>query len=95
MKEIVSHWFEASEASQPDRNGSSVAGHKWVEVRPGKHLLFTIIHQRNGDFVISCDQASLTVAHLTYQPCTIYASQALAMPAQVIWSIILEGIKSV
>jgi hypothetical protein len=94
MKEVTSHWYEASGPSQPDKNGASIVGYKRVEVRPGKSLPFTIIRQRNGDFVIICDQESLAAAHLTYRPCTIYASQAQAMPAQVIWSIILEGVKS-
>ncbi|GAB3945112.1 hypothetical protein GCM10028805_13670 [Spirosoma harenae] len=88
-------WYEASRPSQPDKNGDSIVGHKWVEVRPGRSLKFIIIRQRNGDFVITCDQASLAAAHLTYRSCTIYASQAQAMPAQVLWSIILESVKSI
>ncbi|GAB3558111.1 hypothetical protein GCM10027577_48510 [Spirosoma fluminis] len=66
-----------------------------MEARPGKFISFTIIRQRNGDFALSCDPASLTAAHLAYRPCVIYASQAQTMPAQVIWSIILEGVKDV
>ncbi|GAB3708251.1 hypothetical protein GCM10027592_43170 [Spirosoma flavus] len=85
-------WYEASGPSQPDNSGCSTVGHKWVEVRPGKSFLFTIVRQRNGDFVITCDQASLAAVHLTYRPCTIYASQAQTMPSQVLWSIILENI---
>ncbi|WP_420148937.1 hypothetical protein [Spirosoma sp.] len=94
MKDIASHWYEASGTYQPDRNGSSVVGHKWVEVRADKHIPFTILRQRNGDFVITCDQASLAAVHMGYRTCTIYAAQALAMPAEVIWSIILEGVIS-
>ncbi|GAB4054073.1 hypothetical protein [Spirosoma litoris] len=94
MKEIESHWYEASIPSQPDSNGLSIVGYKWVEAHPGKRLQFIIIRQANGDFFVSCDQASLTAARLSYRPITIYAPQAQAMPDQVIWSIILEGVSS-
>ncbi|CAN5158641.1 hypothetical protein BH09BAC4_BH09BAC4_05090 [soil metagenome] len=88
------HWYEALPPSITDSNGSCTVGSKWVEINPGKSIHFTIIRQANGDLVVRGDQASLLANQLTYRECTIYAQQAHAMPAQVIWSIILEGVKS-
>jgi hypothetical protein len=94
MKDRTSHWYQVTVPSLPDSDGSSIVGSKRVEVRPGIVLYFTIIQQTNGDFVVRCDPSDLAAANLAYRERTIYASQAQAMPAQVIWSIILEGVQS-
>ncbi|GAB3775692.1 hypothetical protein GCM10028818_20150 [Spirosoma horti] len=94
MKDRTSHWYQATVPSLPDSDGSSIVGSKCVEVRPGIVLHFTIIHQANGDFVVRCDPSGLAAANLAYGERTIYASQVQAMPAEVIWSIILEGLRS-
>jgi hypothetical protein len=92
MTDNVAHWYEAITPSLPDINGSTIVGRKSVEVQPGKSIHFNIIRQPNGDFIITCDRASLVANKLDYRERTIYAAQAQAMPSQVIWSIILEGV---
>ncbi|MVM30005.1 hypothetical protein GO755_08175 [Spirosoma sp. HMF4905] len=93
MKNPASHWYDATTITPPDINGSSIVGGKWVEVSPGKSIHFDIILKANGDFVVACDRDSLVANGLQYNERTIYAPQAQAMPSQIIWSIILEGVK--
>ncbi|AKD54217.1 hypothetical protein [Spirosoma radiotolerans] len=92
MNDSVSHWYNATAPSVPDPYGFSIVGEKRVEVKPGTFLYFTILQQANGDFLVRCDPSGLAAANLEYRERTIYAPQAQAMPAQVIWSIILEGV---
>ena len=94
MNDSASHWYKATVPSLPANDGSAIVGGKRVEVRPKVFLYFTIVRQVNGDFLVRCDQSGLAAANLQYTERTIYASQAQAMPADVIWSIILEGIRS-
>lgn len=94
MNDSTSHWYQATGPSLPGSDGSSIVGSKRVEVRPGIFLHFTIVRQVNGDFLVRCDQSGLAAANLEYRERTIYAPQAQAMPADVIWSIILEGVRS-
>lgn len=88
------HWYQALPPSLSDSDGSCTVGSKWVEITPGKSIHFIIIRQANGDYVVRGDQASLLANQVIYRERTIYAQQAQAMPYQVIWSIILEGVKS-
>ena len=94
MKGTTAHWYEATLPSTPDSNGSAIVGEKWVEITPGKSIRFDIIRQANGDFLVSGDRASLLANNLEHIQRTIYAAQAQAMPSQIIWSIILEGVSS-
>jgi len=94
MNDSTSHWYRATVQSLPESDGSSIVGSKWVEVRPKMFLHFTIVRQVNGNFLVRCDPSDLAAANLEYRERSIYASQAQVMPADVIWSIILEGVRS-